>query len=299
LQGFSTLNNTRQIATTNFQLGSFYTKLCYSKNKKLYSNYIEKALFYYYNAHQYFSKFDVGPTLIEILLDICDLYFYSMHNNDMEFILNEQINNNFYVDNNNNNKNNNNKIFNNNNINNNNNNINNNNISMNKEIFETNIQLLNGIFESILECRCALTTIVLTRYGKVEMEILSIKILKKISDFLLNILKSIKRNNAMTKNNIDSSNNVDNDNNDNDNKIKEKKYIEILKNIYFLLLKGLKDLELNNNSFFYFKEIIEKYINNEGMNNNRLENLTLINFTYDFLEILNRNECLNLLLRNK
>jgi hypothetical protein len=35
---------------------------------------LEKALLHYREAHGYYSKYDVGPTLLLILIDMCDLY---------------------------------------------------------------------------------------------------------------------------------------------------------------------------------------------------------------------------------
>jgi hypothetical protein len=41
------------------------------------SNYLEKALCHYREAHRYYSRFDIGPTLVYILLDMSDIYLAS------------------------------------------------------------------------------------------------------------------------------------------------------------------------------------------------------------------------------
>lgn len=73
LELFYELRNDRQAAASHYQLGSFYSSywpLCPSRSDAL----LEKALLHYREAHGYYSKFDVGPTLLLILIDMCDLY---------------------------------------------------------------------------------------------------------------------------------------------------------------------------------------------------------------------------------
>ena len=65
--------NDRQAAAVHYQLGSFYSSywpLYPSRSDGL----LEKALLHYREAHSYYSKYDVGPTLLLILVDMCDLY---------------------------------------------------------------------------------------------------------------------------------------------------------------------------------------------------------------------------------
>ena len=73
LELFYELRNDRQAAASHYQLGSFYSSywpLCPSRSDAL----LEKALLHYKEAHGYYSKYDVGPTLLLILIDMCDLY---------------------------------------------------------------------------------------------------------------------------------------------------------------------------------------------------------------------------------
>lgn len=73
LELFYELKNYRQAAAAHYQLGSFYSNywpLCPSRSDAL----LEKALLHYRESHGYYSKYDVGPTLLLILVDMCDLY---------------------------------------------------------------------------------------------------------------------------------------------------------------------------------------------------------------------------------
>lgn len=73
LELFYELRNFRQAAAAHYQLGSFYSSywpLCPARSDAL----LEKALLHYREAHSYYSKYDVGPTLLLILIDMCDLY---------------------------------------------------------------------------------------------------------------------------------------------------------------------------------------------------------------------------------
>ena len=73
LELFYELRNFRQAAAAHYQLGSFYSSywpLCPVRSDAL----LEKALLHYKEAHSYYSKYDVGPTLLLILIDMCDLY---------------------------------------------------------------------------------------------------------------------------------------------------------------------------------------------------------------------------------
>ena len=73
LELFYELRNFRQAAAAHYQLGSFYSSywpLCPARSDAL----LEKALLHYKEAHSYYSKYDVGPTLLLILIDMCDLY---------------------------------------------------------------------------------------------------------------------------------------------------------------------------------------------------------------------------------
>lgn len=73
LELFYELRNFRQAAAAHYQLGSFYSSywpLCPARSDAL----LEKALLHYKEAHGYYSKYDVGPTLLLILIDMCDLY---------------------------------------------------------------------------------------------------------------------------------------------------------------------------------------------------------------------------------
>ena len=73
LELFYELRNDRQAAAAHYQLGSFYSSywpLYPSRSDAL----LEKALLHYREAHGYYSKYDVGPTLLLILIDMCDLY---------------------------------------------------------------------------------------------------------------------------------------------------------------------------------------------------------------------------------
>lgn len=73
LELFYELRNDRQAAAVHYQLGSFYSSywpLYPSRSDGL----LEKALLHYREAHSYYSKYDVGPTLLLILIDMCDLY---------------------------------------------------------------------------------------------------------------------------------------------------------------------------------------------------------------------------------
>lgn len=73
LELFYELRNFRQAAAAHYQLGSFYSSywpLCPVRSDAL----LEKALLHYREAHSYYSKYDVGPTLLLILIDMCDLY---------------------------------------------------------------------------------------------------------------------------------------------------------------------------------------------------------------------------------
>eukprot|EP01038_Epipyxis_sp_PR26KG_P008376 gene8376-11333_t len=83
LKYFREVNNERQIAAVHFQLGSFYSQLwplstvssneCVEKNVDR----LSRALDNYREAHRYYSKCDVSPTLVMILLDMFDLHFSS------------------------------------------------------------------------------------------------------------------------------------------------------------------------------------------------------------------------------
>ena len=77
LEVFYELRNDRQAAATHYQLGSFYSNywpLCLTEQGQRSDALLEKALLHYREAHGYYSKYDVGPTLILILVDMCDLY---------------------------------------------------------------------------------------------------------------------------------------------------------------------------------------------------------------------------------
>ena len=77
LEVFYELRNDRQAAATHYQLGSFYSNywpLCLTENGQRSDAVLEKAMLHYREAHGYYSKYDVGPTLILILVDMCDLY---------------------------------------------------------------------------------------------------------------------------------------------------------------------------------------------------------------------------------
>jgi hypothetical protein len=45
---------------------------------------VEKALVYYQDAHRYYSKYDIGPTLVMIMTDMCDLYLASYQSCEKE-----------------------------------------------------------------------------------------------------------------------------------------------------------------------------------------------------------------------
>lgn len=70
---YKELNNEKQVAAVNFQLGSFYCSYWSVEIGKTNQN-ISKALQYYSEAHRYYSQYDVGPVLIQILTDMADLY---------------------------------------------------------------------------------------------------------------------------------------------------------------------------------------------------------------------------------
>ena len=77
LEVFYELRNDRQAAATHYQLGSFYSNywpLCLTEQGQRSDAILEKAFLHYREAHGYYSKYDVGPTLILILVDMCDLY---------------------------------------------------------------------------------------------------------------------------------------------------------------------------------------------------------------------------------
>ena len=71
---FYELNNQRQAAATHYQLGSFYSTYLPLCQDRRYDSILEKSLLHYREAFQYYSKFDIGPTLLMILIDIADLY---------------------------------------------------------------------------------------------------------------------------------------------------------------------------------------------------------------------------------
>jgi hypothetical protein len=72
LEIFYEFHNERQ-AAAHYQLGSFYSS--YWPLYPLRSDaLLEKALLHYQEAHRHYSKYDVGPTLLLILTDMCDLY---------------------------------------------------------------------------------------------------------------------------------------------------------------------------------------------------------------------------------
>ena len=77
LEVFYELRNNRQAAATHYQLGSFYSNywpLCLTEQGQRSDAILEKAFLHYREAYGYYSKYDVGPTLILILVDMCDLY---------------------------------------------------------------------------------------------------------------------------------------------------------------------------------------------------------------------------------
>lgn len=69
LRIFSALNNHRQIAASHFQLGALLVSVGSGSSKVR-----ERALLHYGEAHKYYAKWDVGSTLVLILLDMCDVY---------------------------------------------------------------------------------------------------------------------------------------------------------------------------------------------------------------------------------
>lgn len=73
LRIFTEQRSDRQVAAVNFHLGSFYCHCWPADNRKANAR-LELALKHYQSAHSYYSKFDVGPTLVAILCDMCNLY---------------------------------------------------------------------------------------------------------------------------------------------------------------------------------------------------------------------------------
>lgn len=71
LRIFSSLKSHRQIAASHFQLGAL---LFFLGNSKA----LERALLHYGEAHRYYEKWDVGSTLVLILLDMCDIHMASV-----------------------------------------------------------------------------------------------------------------------------------------------------------------------------------------------------------------------------
>jgi hypothetical protein len=74
--------NSGPIWTTILETGALLSssKLLYvlpTVNREAVSDCLEKALLHYSEAHKYYSRYDISPTLVLILTDMCDLYLAS------------------------------------------------------------------------------------------------------------------------------------------------------------------------------------------------------------------------------
>jgi hypothetical protein len=112
LNHFQELRNERQTAAAYFQLGSFFSSV-WPYNPSKASHRLEQALLHYREAHRYYfllqillqilyklyiflnryySRYDVGPTLVLILVDMCDLYLASYSASEMHLSNNNNNN---------------------------------------------------------------------------------------------------------------------------------------------------------------------------------------------------------------
>ena len=72
---FSDLKSDRMVALCDFHIGFYYCHRSYDVvNAKKADLKLENALKYYHRAYNYYTKYDIGPTLLIILIDLSNLY---------------------------------------------------------------------------------------------------------------------------------------------------------------------------------------------------------------------------------
>ena len=202
-------------------------------------------------------KFDVGPTLLLILTEMCEMYLhsFSLHENNLfekmkQFQLSspENINNN------------------------------NNSIAQYNSIDESIKSLLGGAYHVLIDCRFALTGVVLERHGQTMIErgfINNISHLLKL--LLLKLLKYLSLFKSINHNNNNNNNN--NSSEDRETLIQSQiNTIKLLKDYYAKLFKITE---------WKYNRIINKNISNLDS-----ENSQEVCYLYDILESLHSCEWL-------
>ena len=194
---FSDLKSDRMVALCDFHLGDFFCH--FSPNDmpittKRADFRLENALKCYHRAYNYYTKYDIGPTLLMILIDMCNLYL--LHFNVSEnaiYAYAEQV-------------------------------------KLSRQSFElmdtktssassllssTNdkcsrseateivISLLGGAFQTLLESRFAFTPAVIETHGVEEINNFVKRIIKPLTQVLMKILKCISLNILTIKMEID------------------------------------------------------------------------------------------------
>lgn len=116
------------------------------------SSRLELALEFYFQAHEYYVRNDVGPNLVIILLDTCDIYMDSDLSDDSEDT----------------------------------------NASHRREILSSSLSSSLGALQSILESKLAFTTAVIKKFGAMTIGILCKEVHSRISKCVLSIMKTLK-----------------------------------------------------------------------------------------------------------
>ncbi len=167
---FQRLHNDRQSSACHFHLGAVYSQVWpVEENSQEASNRLRQALNHYKEAHLYYSKFDIGPTLLLILLDMCSLYLgsYAMSELQLNALYltkkslmtnSDELNTSWTP----------------------------------SEASELVVSLLGGALQSLLECRFALTSAVIDSHRS-QMGSLLLRICNSLCQVLVRILKAQSR----------------------------------------------------------------------------------------------------------